>query len=124
MELAPRERNENRRLQAWHKSNAALLVCHSRHREAVMREFAPVANRRVRGAGGNRSYRFQTLEACAKRYGYVGSTGRAFRPHDALNDAQAALHCFFAMLEDGGSRYARVGQVPYLDVVARRAKRV
>lgn len=99
----------------------ALPTC---ERFDVMREFAPVANRRVRGAGGNRSYRFQTLEACAKRYGYVGSPGRASRPHDALNDTQAALHCFYAMLEDDGSRYARAGQVPYLDVVVRRAKRV
>lgn len=52
----------------------------------VMEAFATVYG--VRRQGG---YAYQRLEVCARYYGYD------FRPHSALEDARATLHCYRCM---------------------------
>ena len=80
----------------------------------VMREFAPVAGRwdPVR-----RRYAWVSLEYCARYYSFHG------RAHDALEDAQATLWCFWSMLERGGGSPVSSSACSYLNIVERFAKR-
>lgn len=55
----------------------------------VMLEFAPVAGKRDPENGG---YKWKSLKFCADWYGYVN-----YKPHDALEDVRATLHCYNAM---------------------------
>ncbi len=73
----------------------------------VMREFAPVLQRR----SGNRRYRWWSLSVCAQYYDVI------YRPHDALEDTRATLACFQRMLTDDGSIQRRRGSIPYLRIV-------
>ena len=75
----------------------------------VMREFAPVFQRRSKDG----CYRWWSLSVCARHYGIE------YYPHDALEDARATLACFQHMMVDDGSRQCRCGIVPYLRIVER-----
>ena len=75
----------------------------------VMQEFAPVLHRRSNSNG----FRWWSLSVCAQYYGIT------YRPHEALEDAQATLACFQRMILDNGTQYHRCGAVPYLRVVER-----
>lgn len=39
-------------------------------------------------------FKWQKLTTCARRYGYE------FKPHDALEDTRATLHCFWGVVDD------------------------
>ena len=73
----------------------------------VMREFAPVLQRRSKGGG----FRWWPLSVCARHYNI------SCRPHDALEDVRATLACFQHMMVDDGSHQYQRGTVPYLRVV-------
>lgn len=60
----------------------------------VMREFAPVAGR---WDSDRRKYSWVSLACCAKHYGVP------LRAHDALEDAQTTLGCFWAMIGAGSA---------------------
>lgn len=59
----------------------------------VMLEFAPVAGEWDRERGG---YKWKSLRFCADWYGYTN-----YKPHDALEDVRATLHCYYAMRKGG-----------------------
>ena len=61
----------------------------------VMLEFAPVAGEWDPDRGG---YKWKSLKFCADWYGYTN-----YKPHDALEDVRATLHCYYA-LQRGGRR--------------------
>ena len=75
----------------------------------VMREFAPVLQRRSKDG----HYRWWSLSVCARHYGIE------YCPHDALEDVRATLACFQHMMVDDGFRQRRYGAVPHLRVVER-----
>lgn len=47
------------------------------------------------------NYKWKTLTYCAKYYGYTD-----YKAHDALEDARATLHCYYAMQKDRKGRRA------------------
>lgn len=55
----------------------------------IMLEFAPVAGEWDPVHGG---YKWKSLKFCAEWYGYTN-----YKPHDALEDVRATLHCYYAM---------------------------
>ena len=59
----------------------------------VMLEFAPVAGEWDPERG---SYKWKSLRFCADWYGYTN-----YKPHDALEDVRATLHCYYAMRKGG-----------------------
>lgn len=79
----------------------------------VMREYAPVEGRWDAARG---SYAWVPLARCAARYGC------RFRRHRALEDARAALHCFWAMLSPHSAM--EPPGTTYLDIVARYARSI
>lgn len=46
-------------------------------------------------------YKWQKLTTCARHYGYE------FKPHDALEDTRATLHCFWGVARDQNEALAR-----------------
>lgn len=88
---------------------AGISVGHARLFD-VMREFAPVAGR---WDPRRQDFVWVPLERCARHYGI------SFRAHDALDDAQATLRCFLAMLGREAGAPSPPAAVSYLDVVAR-----
>ncbi len=79
----------------------------------VMREVAPVIGRRKRHGAG---FDWVRLEQCVRHYGVQ------LHPHDALEDAQATLLCFWRMLEDDDSDIGNAGPISYLDIARRRGR--
>lgn len=59
----------------------------------VMLGFAPIAGKYDPERMG---YRWKSLRFCADWYGYTN-----YKPHDALEDARATLHCYYAMQRRG-----------------------
>jgi DNA polymerase III epsilon subunit-like protein len=41
-------------------------------------------------------YKWKSLKFCADWYGYTN-----YKPHDALEDVRATLHCYYAMRKGG-----------------------
>ena len=64
----------------------------------VMLEFSYIAGEYDKEHNG---YKWKPLTYCAKYYGYVN-----YKAHDALEDARATLHCYFAIRRDKRGRRA------------------
>lgn len=59
----------------------------------VMLEFAPIAGEYDTE---HQNYKWKPLTYCAEYYGFTN-----YKPHDALEDVRATLHCYYAMRKGG-----------------------